>query len=316
MKRLWLLLTLCWLAACGGQPATKVVIAINPWPGYELLYLAQQQGYFAEEGLRLELVQVASLSDAQRAYLAGGVDGFTGTLIEAVQVAMLGGKPLKIALLADYSAGADLIVAPEHFTSMTQLKGRTLGCEVSSLGIYFLARALMANGMTLDDVKVINVEQGDGNRQLAAGTIDAMVTYPPYSIALLKHEGMQQLFSTREIPGEVLDIVSVSESLLRREPDFPAKLQNVWQKVLEYHMRHPEEANALMARREGISAAEFNASLNGLALLTREAQQQLLADRERLSGMLDSVCDTLTRIQAVSGTCDKLPYLFIGGASQ
>jgi len=313
VRRLLCLLSLCWLSACGGQQTHKVVIAINPWPGYELLYLAQQQNFFADEGLQLELVQVATLSDAQRAYLAGGVDGFTSTMIEAVQVAMLGGKPIKVVLLADYSAGADLIVAPDNLTSVADLKGKTIGCEVSSLGLYILARALMAHDMSLDDVQVVNVEQGDGSRQLAAGTIDAMVSYPPFSIELLKQENMQQLFSTREIPGEVLDIVSVSAALLQAHPEFPAKLQRAWHKALDYLQQHPGEAMAIMARREGISAAEFSAALNGLALLGREQQQQLLSDSHNLQEMVGSVCDTLTRIQAITGSCEQLPGLFVDG---
>ncbi|MCL2919466.1 ABC transporter substrate-binding protein [Shewanella litorisediminis] len=305
------LLLMMWLLLFGcSEPREKIIIAINPWPGYEVLYLAEQQGLYEAAGLNVGFVQVATLSDAQRAYLSGRVAGFTSTMIEAVQVEAFGGKPVKVVLAADYSDGGDVILAQKDYGDIPSLKGKTIGCEVSSLGIFILARALAANGLTLDDVKVINVEQGDGPRHLQLGLIDAMVTYPPYSLAALKQEGVHQVFSTKEIPGEILDTLSISADTLAHNPDFVPKLRHVWQQALDYVQDHPNEAIAIMARREGIPSEDFRQVLNDIHLLDARENQALFDDVAGLENMARSVCTTLRRIDALESDCSHVIGMF------
>ncbi|MBT1446189.1 ABC transporter substrate-binding protein [Shewanella sp. JM162201] len=310
IKPVILALLLLLLGGCSDSPPPKVVLAINPWPGYEILYLASQKGFLAEEGLNIELAQVATLSDAQRAYLSGRVSGFTSTMIEAVQVEALGGKPVKVVLAADYSNGGDVILAHSNLPDVKSLKGKTVGCEVSSLGIYVLNRALAANGMSLDDVKVINVEQGDGGRMLESGEIVAMVSYPPYSFAILKESHSHLIFTTREIPGEILDTISIDADILATQPDFVPRLRRAWQKALDYFQAQPEEAIAMMAQREGISPDEFQAAINDLYLLNTADQQKMFDDVSKLENMARSVCTTLKHIDAVEGDCSHVIGMF------
>ena len=139
MKRFALCVcVLALLTACAKKEPRPITIAINPWPGYELLYLAEKKQFFEKVGANIKLYQLGSLSDAQRAYLNGQVDGLTSTLIEAVQAQVLGGQALKIIMVPDYSNGGDVIVSNKSASSISDLKGKTIGCEVSSLGIYIL----------------------------------------------------------------------------------------------------------------------------------------------------------------------------------
>ncbi|ABL98278.1 ABC transporter substrate-binding protein [Shewanella amazonensis] len=310
MGRICLLLMIALLFCGCSEPKEKIIIAINPWPGYEVLYLAQQQGFYEAAGLNVGFVQVATLSDAQRAYLSGRVAGFTSTMIEAVQVEAFGGKRVKVVLAADYSDGGDVILAKTEYGDIPSLKGKTIGCEVSSLGIFILARALAANGLTLDDVTVMNVEQGDGPRHLQLGLIDAMVTYPPYSLAAMKQEGVHQVFSTKEIPGEILDTLSISAETLARHPDFVPKLRVVWQQALDYVQEHPTEAIAIMARREGIPPEEFRQVLNDIHLLNTKENQVMFDDIAGLENMARSVCTTLRRIDVLESDCSHVIGMF------
>ena len=156
---LGLLLGFC-LQGCNSDQENQglVTIGINPWPGYEFLYLAEQKGFFKQVGANIKLVQLASLTDAQETYIEGHTDGMTSTLTEVVQAPFLGGKPLNVVLVTDYSNGGDVIIASKDIPDLTSLKGKTVGCEVSSLGIFILQRALKTVGLTLSDVTVVNVE--------------------------------------------------------------------------------------------------------------------------------------------------------------
>ncbi|ABV34904.1 ABC-type nitrate/sulfonate/bicarbonate transport system protein [Shewanella sediminis HAW-EB3] len=310
-----LLITLM-LTACGGEkPQPQITIAINPWPGYELLYLAEKKGFFEKVGINIKLVQTATLSDAQRAYINGRVDGFTSTIVEAVQAQEFGGEPLTIALLADYSNGGDVILGSESFQSITDLKGKKVGCEVSSLGIYILARALAVSDMSLDDVQIVNMEQGNAHQALAYGQIDAMVTYPPYSFDILNDKKLasHRIFTTAEIPNEILDTVSLSKGVIARNPKLTSQLQQAWQLAMDYLEQHPEEAVKHMAEREQISEIEFNQALSDIHLLSSMEQKQLLKDKEKLTKLSKSVCNTLNQVGAFNSSCLHVESLFHSG---
>jgi NitT/TauT family transport system substrate-binding protein len=298
------------LTGCDSNKTNQSVrIAINPWPGYEYLFLAEQKGFFQEVGANIEMVQLMSLSDSQRAYTNGRVDGMASTLIEAVQAEPLGGKPLSIILVADFSNGGDVIVARETIENMQTLRGKTVGAELSSLGIYVLERALSKHNMALDDVKLVNTEQAQGLTFLTNGKIDAFVSYPPESINVLNQDGYHQIFDSSEIPFEIIDVLSIANHILEEQPDLPKKIQQAWQKALDYTQKNPEDAYAIMAQREGISVEEFKAVTSDLSIISSVKQRALMKDPAKLQASAKTVCQTLTHSGALQIDCNQLKPL-------
>ncbi len=59
--------TLAILGGCAEEPAPPIRIGTNPWPGYEFLHLADELGYFEEEGVEVRLVELTSNGDVRRA---------------------------------------------------------------------------------------------------------------------------------------------------------------------------------------------------------------------------------------------------------
>lgn len=264
------------LTGCDAPPQKKLQIALNPWPGYEFLYLAEYLGYFDDYDVPAELVQLSSLADVQRAYLNGRVDGIASTLIEVVQINELTDDSLQVLLAADYSDGSDVLVAEQSVTEIQQLKGKIIGCEMASLGIYLLYRALEHADMTLDDVTLRNVEQLSGAEALAQGEISALVSYPPTASRFTDTSEYRVLYHSGSIPYEILDVVSVNKAVLADYPDLQQQLMLVWQKALDYTAEHPQAAYEIMARRENITVEEFVAALEGIKVLSLEEQPRVL----------------------------------------
>ena len=59
------------LAGCNKRSSEELRVGVNPWPGYEALYLAQHRGLFDREGIKVKLVDFQSLGDARRAFERG-----------------------------------------------------------------------------------------------------------------------------------------------------------------------------------------------------------------------------------------------------
>lgn len=268
MTRPLLFVFLLLLGACSPPAKPPLRIAISPWPGYEFLYLAEQLKLFEAEGVEVQIIQFSSPIDSRRAYATGQVDGFCsspdGVLIAHEQSQ----RQPRIVYVTDYSSGGDLIVSHTSIKSVQQLVGKRVAVEPGTINNYVLNHALNKAGVRAESLQRVYLAQSEMLNALAQNQIDAAITYPPYSIAILKDPHYHEIFSTRQIPGEVLDVIAIDAQVLAtRKADVQATLRGL-EAAYQYAQLNPEKAYALMAAREGISVDEFrNSILNDLRML-------------------------------------------------
>jgi NitT/TauT family transport system substrate-binding protein len=265
-----------WMAT---RPSADMIIrmGINPWPGYEPLFLAEQRGLFEKHGLKVHLVEFTSVGDCLRGYQSGDIDAMASTLIEVALATDQGlsGSPTPV-IVADVSEGADVILAKSAARGMADVRGQRIGVEPASLGMFILDRALAKAGMTRADITLVTMGQEEMQTALMSGAVAAVVTYAPYSIAMEK-EGAHPIFTTKEIPNEVVDIVSVTPGLLQAQPEVAGKFQAVWTDAMTLLERDRDASVATMAARQRISPEEFLVSLEGIRLVGGDQQADLLA---------------------------------------
>lgn len=290
----------CAVAGCA-EPADPIRIAVHPWPPFDLLYLAQEEGMFVDEGVRVHLVELSSLADARRAYERGQTDGLACTLVELLGARTAAERQPQAIVVTDTSEGADVIVARPGVADVTALRGRRVAAEPASLGAYLLARALETRGLRLDDVQPVFIDQTHMAEAFANGEIDAAVTYPPFATAL-QRLGAVPVFSSRELPGEILDVVALDASIVAARPQHAAAIARAFDAALRFRATRPDEAHATMAAREGLDAAEFEAALAaGIRLVAGHEQALFLAPDGVLARTLPRVDAVMRRIGHLSG---------------
>lgn len=293
------------LGTCTPKPEQVIRIGINPWPGYEFLYLAEQKDFFKAEGLNVNIIQYSSLEDVARAFINGQVDGIGSTVVEAVDVAHSRKQEVRVVFATDFSIGGDVIITRNQITELSQLRGQRIGFEFQSVGMYILARALEIGGLAWGDIQPCNTPQLRLGEALAAGELDAVVTYPPFSSKILSNQGMHVLFDSSDLPGEVVDVVTVDARLIEGHPDLPARLGKVWDRTLDYAQSHPDDAYLIMAQREQTTVAEFVASLEGLKLLRSSDQAGVRGQLERAIQLTEA---TMTRLGVIEPTKNPIVY--------
>jgi len=287
------------------EKSPLVRIATNPWPGYELLFVAGNKGFFKEEGLNIKLLQLSSLVDVQRTYNQGRADGMSSTVIEAIIVAALNDEKLKIVLIPDYSFGGDVIISDTDYNSVSDLKGKSIGVETGSLGIVILEKALAKSGLSIEDIKFVNLEQLKMKGMLKQKKIDASVTYPPFSTEILRDNQYKAVFTTREIPEEIIDVITVREDVLLEDPEWANKFQRAWAKALDFMSNNKKEALRMMAEREGVSVEEFEAALSDMYLVEKDEIKSVLG-KKSLKDNIESVCKTLVRLKTIEIDCGNI----------
>ena len=285
--------TLFWWQSHSQQRPLR--IGLNPWPGYEFLYLAQERGFYQDAGVSVQLVEFSSLSDARRAYERGQIDGLGTTVIEVLQAHQVTNRTLQVVDVVDYSDGADEVLVRQ---GRKDLRGARIGVELGSLGIYVLVCALESQGLTLSDTTVLNLDQLSMQEAFQAGEIDAMVTYPPISLSIKREKKSISLFSSANIPGQVVDDIAIDAAVVAERTEDVRRLLSALHRANEFAEREPGIAMPIMAAREGISPTEFAAALqDGIKLVSAQEQEGFL----KPGGKLEKVLDTADRIMRFAG---------------
>jgi NitT/TauT family transport system substrate-binding protein len=290
--RALLLAALGGLAGCSRRIA-ELQLPLSPWPAFEYFYLAEKTGLDRQEGLAIRSVQ---LPDPQ-AVINGFTRGeFLVAQLSAIEVLDLCNRiPARcpvVVLALDASEGGDQLAVHSGVASIPALRGRRVAVTFSSLGPYVLHLALQRHGLALNDVQTVQLPLERMEEALALGTVQAATTYPPFSEAIRQAGHSRVLFSSRETPGEILDLLVVDRHFLKREPGQVAALVRIWARAHRQARSAPESSVSWMARREGISPQAFRQTEEGLRYFSLREQRAMLQPQ-------GPVQRNLQRVQAV-----------------
>lgn len=177
---LMIVISLSWSGKAAAQAnLERVKIAVSSRSiAFIDLYIAQDRGFFREEGLNAELIQV-SANVATAALVSGEVDalGAVGLAARASQ----SGLPIKVLAVTGHRALFWLASRPE-FKSIPELKGTNLGITSRNGSQHLVANRMLAAG-GLDPAKDVTTVVIGGApallQALLAGSIQVTALSPP-----------------------------------------------------------------------------------------------------------------------------------------
>lgn len=278
----------------------KVRIGINSWPGYEFLYLAHEKGFFKELGVETQIIEFNSLADARRAFEKGKVDIIGTTVVEQIIAIHQSNKNPQAFIIADYSDGADSILSKSEIKSIKQLKNKKVGVELGTVTVSILARALEKHNMTLNDVKIVKTDPETMQTMLEKGEVDAITSYPPFSINILKNKNVNQIFSTKEIPEEIIDVVIADKEYINKNKELIKSIIKAFEKAKKYAFQPGSDGMDLMAKRERISKQEFEASFkDGITLLSLPQQREVYFSNKKFQMIVEKTEQELRKLEII-----------------
>src|SRR5678815_4721681 len=183
MNKPLIVLAVAALAAATSAQAqeTKVAIAISGWTGFAPLTLAKEAGLFKKHGLDVTIKKIPQKD--RHLVLASGDIQCAATTVETWIVWNANGVATTQIFQLDKSYGADGMAVKPNITKIADLKGKTVAASAPGTSPYFmLAWVLKKNGLSVKDVKVVNLEPQAAANAFVAGTseLDAGMTYEPY----------------------------------------------------------------------------------------------------------------------------------------
>jgi len=295
--------TLSLVFGCSKAKREPIRIGINPWPGYEFIYLAKEMGFFEAERVNVQVLEFTSLGDTRRAFERGQLDGMGGTLAELLEAWEQSDRSPQAIYVCDFSNGGDVILTQPEIHNVAGLKGKRVGIESGSLNTFVLARALEKHGLDLEDISLMAMSQIHMEKAFRSHEIDAAVTYPPISINILNTSKANQVFSTRNIPGEVLDILAIDQSTIAEREEDIVRIIRAFDRAVQYSKEHPEDAYRIMAEREGISAEEFRIAIEeGIHMVTLQEQGPFFEPGGKLETAIKYMDQVMRKVGQLKGT--------------
>jgi len=163
-----------------GSPVHAAIkVGVSDWTGWVAWYVAQDQGYFRKYGADVKLVWFANYTDSISALSTGQLDANSQTWSDTLGP-LAKGLALKAVLVNDNSAGNDALMVAPKIHGFPELRGHKIALEQYSISHFVLYTALARNGLTPNDVNVVNLSAGDAAAAFMSGRVDAAVVWNPW----------------------------------------------------------------------------------------------------------------------------------------
>ena len=205
-------------------PLTKVSVALDwfPWSNHSGLFIAQERGYFAAEGLDVEIFTPGDPSTVLQT-VASGRDDFGISYQTEVLIAREQDVPVvSIMALVQHPLNSVMALKESGIAEPKDLAGKTIGWPGIPSDEPLLDTMLKSQGKSLDDVKLVNVGF-DLVPALIGKKVDAVVgAYWVHESISATNQGFALNIMRMEeygVPDFYELVIVTSEEKIDKEPD-------------------------------------------------------------------------------------------------
>ena len=244
MKKITLLLATILVFATSAQ-AEKLTVLLD-WfvnPDHAPLFVAKEKGFFKARGLDVEFIAPSNPNDPPKLVAAGQAD-IAVSYQHQHQMQVAEGLPLtRIATLVATPLNCLVVLADSPIKTLADLKGKTVGYSVGGFETALLKVMLEKEGLTLNDVKLVNVNFSL-SPSLFTGQTDAVIgAFRNFELNQMDIEGRPgRAFFVEEHgvpPYDELILVTGSRNV--RDPKL-RKFVDALEEGVQFLVNHPGES--------------------------------------------------------------------------
>jgi NitT/TauT family transport system substrate-binding protein len=249
------------------QAKDKFTLAWSIYVGWMPWEYAEKNGivkkWADKYGIEIEVVRMNDYIESINQFTAGKFDACMMTNMDALTIPAAGGVDTTALIVGDFSNGNDAIIVKEG-ESVKDLAGKTLNLVELSVSHYALARALDMNGMSEQDVSVVNTSDADMVSIYGTPDIEAVVTWNPMVGEIMERDDATIVFDSSQIPGEIIDMTMINTEVLNKHPELAKALTGAWYETMAIMSGDDEKAKAaktMMGEESGTDLAGYEAQL-------------------------------------------------------
>ena len=274
-----ILLAVLLLSTSTPMAAERFFISIpGPTLSYTHLYYGQEKGFFAQEGLDLQVLVVRGIIGIS-SLMSGEIDvtchagsGFA---------AALRGLPVKVISVTHDRPAHELIVAPSIMTG-TDLKGKPIAVgSLEGTAAVITRRVLQAKGLDPQkDVTLLSMDTTVRLQALFSGKVAGAMMTPP-STYLAQDRGYRVLARGKDHVRYLQTGVVTTDANIKQKRAKIVRFLRGWNRALKFYQDNPEIMLPYIQKKLGIKDAQLARRMYEDDVQTVSLAGRLSADAER-----------------------------------
>ncbi len=244
----------------------KVRVAYMPNLGSAgSLFTAQEQGYFQQVGLEVEVKEFQGGPAEIAAMGSGDID--IAQIGHGAHALCIEGKAL-IFQNDSTNSLADEVVANKSkgISKPEDLKGKTVAVASGTSSEIILQQVLAKAGLSLDDIKTVEMNNEGMTTAMLGGTVDACAAWSPNTVTLKEKMGDNYLslggnadFSDKAVfPGSFI----TTENYAKEHQDILVRFAAAINRAHDYRLAHIEDVAKLLAQKLDVPEATMLGAKN------------------------------------------------------
>ncbi len=295
------------LLASAAQADDKIRILCPTWPGFAPIHAARDLGYFKEEGLEVDVKFEDDRANVMAAMARGDIDMDLRTVGEHQGRPRDDKTPGVIIGTIDQSLGGDGVIADAVIKSAADLKGKLVAAEINIPARLILQLELKKAGLTLKDVQLKDIATADTGAVFADKSIAAVATYEPFMTQALKssgREGAKILYSSKDTPGLITDIITANQADLAANPEKYRKFLRGVYRAIDYSKKEPRKYAELVAPAFNLKPEDIEDIVKGSIAYTTFEDASAYLGKPGGTGTLHQIFDTVMALNLENGAAD------------
>ncbi len=286
--------------------ATEVHIAIQPSAAFIPLYVAREKGYI-EEALEEYGVEVVwndfESGPPMNESLASGDSDF-GVIGDVPTVsAIAAGQQNEVVAISAQAADSYAILVPADSDAETasDLAGGKIATVIGSTGHNLTQKFLNAEGLSIDDIELVNISAGDAATVLANGEVDAVAIWEPTVTRLVDN-------GTAKIIAEGSDVGLAGTNTIVARKAFSEENPLIVEIVLEQYARAASELDTLDDETLQKVADDLSLEPEQVLAILPKYNYSVIPQQEDIDALNDTI-SFLVGIDAISESYDIADYV-------
>jgi len=247
------------------DPVTLRVVLL-PYLSMAPLFIGLEEGYFTEQGLTIEAVELGLSSQAVPALAQGDIDVIPGSLYVGQLNAMAQGTTIRYVadnshFAADACSQFTLLVRRaltegDTLQSLAQLRGRPFSVNPLTFTGYVAEKMVQREGLLLEDFELVSISSAAELDALAKGSLDLAPAGEPWVTRIVEAGHAVPWVGAQEVlPDAQYAMILYGPTLLEQNPAAGRRFMVAYlQAVRQYNQGKTERNVEILAKHTGLDA--------------------------------------------------------------
>lgn len=272
------------------------------------LFIAEEKGFFVEEGVKYQSVPIATSNQLVDGIVANNLDAFIeSSAVPVLAVELQSPGRLKVFSVSAITKKAPfdslLVKESSSIKTLADLSGKKIGVFPGSTATTLLKKFLTDKGVNTSGITFTPIPPQNQLTALQSESVDVLHAYEPTTAIALSRGGIRQLDGS--VYAEMLDpnpqgVAVVSNKFLQEHSALALKVIRALERAMVFMRDHDAESRQIMAKKLGLDKA----------VADRSVFLYMLPHQEVEPAVLQKYADMLTGLGELKGTVkvDQILY--------